>query len=141
MAKMRPDPKKSFQGSFFLFILAAILIIIGVQTFTGSSSGKVSFSHQAEHLTNLNLTVPEENRKIAQNDNLVTFSGRFRDQLSEEGIDRYRYLELLNRNHQLHSETGRLTSLLDVLQKNVQEVAELYVYLSGVPVSRSGYTV
>ena len=75
MAKMRPNPKKSFPGSFLLLIAAAIFIIIGVQALTSGAAGKVSFSHQAEHLTNLNLVVPEENRKIAQNDNLVTFSG------------------------------------------------------------------
>ncbi|MES2273326.1 MAG: hypothetical protein V4487_03960, partial [Chlamydiota bacterium] len=59
MAKMRPDSKKSFPGGFLIFLLAAILIIIGVQTFSSDRAGRVSFSHQAEHLTNLNLTVPE----------------------------------------------------------------------------------
>src|SRR5689334_13113941 len=109
MAKMRPDPKKGFPGGFLVFLLAAILIIIGVQTFTSGTSGKVSFSHQAEHLTNLNLTVPEENRKIAQNENLVTFTGRFKDHLTDESNERYRYLELLNHNHELRMEAGRLS--------------------------------
>lgn len=141
MAKMRPDPKKGFQGGFFLFFLAAILILIGVQAFTGSSTGKVSFSHQAEHLTNLNLTVPEENRKIAQNDNLVTFTGRFRDRLHEESSERFRYLELLNRNHELASEANRLTAELDALQKNVQDAADLYLHISSQIMPRAGYTV
>ena len=141
MAKMRPDPKKGFPGGFFLFLLAAILIIIGVQTFTSSAAGKVSFSHQAEHLTNLNLTIPEENRKIAQNDNLVTFTGRFRDRLPEESVERYRYLELLNRNHELKSGLNRLSEELDVLQEHVKEAADLYLHLSGQTLPRSGYTV
>lgn len=141
MAKMRPDPKKAFPGGFFLFIMGALLIIFGVQTFTSGSSGKVSFSHQAEHLTNLNLTVPEENRKIAQNDNLVTFTGRFRDRISEESGDRFRYLELLNRNHELKTAANRLTNELSALQKNVQDAAELYVHISGQTLSASGYTV
>jgi cell division protease FtsH len=141
MAKMRPDPKKGFQNSFFLFILAAILIVIGVQTFSGNSSGKVSFSHQAEHLTNLNLTVPEENRKIAQNENLVTFTGRFRDRLHDESSERYRYLELLNRNHELTSEAKRLGAELDSLKKNVQDAADLYLHISGQILPRAGYTV
>src|SRR5579872_2676982 len=127
MAKMRPDPKKGFPGGFLLFLLAAILIIIGVQTFTSGATGKVSFSHQAEHLTNLNLTLPEENRKIAQNDNLVTFTGRFRERLSEESSDRYRFLELLNRNHELRLASSRLTEELNVLQKNVQDSADLFL--------------
>jgi len=141
MAKMRPDPRKGFPGGFFLFLLAAILLIIGVQTFTASASGKVSFSHQAEHLTNLHLTIPQENRKIAQNDNLVTFTGRFREQLSEESAERYRYLELLNRYHELNAEASRLTDSLDSLQKTVQDAADLYLHLSGHQLPRSGYSV
>lgn len=141
MAKLRPDPKKGFPGNFLMFLLAAILIIIGVQTFTSGAEGRVSFSHQAEHLTNLNLTVPEENRKIAQNENLVTFSGRFRDQLGDESESRFRYLEYLNRNHELKTESVRLSSELETLQKNVQDAADLYLHLSGQTLPRSGYTV
>jgi cell division protease FtsH len=141
MAKMRTDPKKGFPGGFLLFFLGAILIIIGVQTFTSGATGKVSFSHQAEHLTNLNLTVPEENRKIAQSENLVTFTGRFRERLSEESSDRYRFLELLNRNHELKIAANRLTEELDALQKNVQDSADLFLHISGQAFPRSGYTV
>lgn len=141
MAKMRPDPKKAFPGGFFLFVVGAFLLLFGVQAFNSSASGKVSFSHQAEHLTNLNLTVPEENRKIAQVDNLVTFTGRFRERLSEESSDRYRYLELLNKNHELKTAASHLSQELNALQKNVQDAADLYLHLSGQPFPRSGYTV
>jgi cell division protease FtsH len=141
MAKMRPDSKKGIPGGFLLFILAGILLFFGISTFTGGSTGKVSFSHQAEHLTNLNLTVPEENRKIAQNENLVTFSGRFRDAVPEESSDRYRYLELLDENHRLRSETGEISADLDALQKNVKDAADLYLHVSGQSLPRSGYTV
>ncbi len=141
MAKMRPDSKKGFPGGFLLFILAGILLFFGISTFTGGNTGKVSFSHQAEHLTNLNLTVPEENRKIAQNENLVTFSGRFRDAVPEESSDRYRYLELLDENHRLRSETGEISADLDALQKNVKDAADLYLHISGQSLPRSGYTV
>lgn len=141
MAKMRPDPKKGFPGAFFISLLAAVLIIVGVQTLASGAAGKVSFSHQAEHLTNLNLTVPEENRKIAQNENLVTFTGHFQDHLSEESIARYKYLELLMRNHELKGEAVRLRAELDGLQKNVQDAADLYLHLSGQTPSRAGYTI
>ncbi len=141
MAKMRPDPKKGFPGGFLIFLLGAILIILGVQTFSGAASGKVSFSHQAEHLTNLNLTIPEENRKIAQNDNLVTFMGRFRDRLPEESADRFRYLEHLGRNHELTAESSRQVLELDALQKNVRDAAELYLQMSGQVLPRAGYSV
>ena len=141
MAKMRPDPKKNFPSGFLLFLLATILIIVGVQTFSSGSTGKVSFSHQAEHLTNLNLTVPEENRKVAQNENLVTFSGRFREHLPEESSERYRYLELLSRSHDLRGHSQRLATELDVLEKNVQDAADLYLHISGQALPRTGYTV
>jgi cell division protease FtsH len=141
MAKMKPDPRKGFPGGFLLFLLGAILIILGIQTFTSEQAGKVSFSHQVEHLTNLNLTVPDENQKIAQNDNLVTFSGKFRDRVSDESAERYRYLELLNQNHELESEQTRLTTELDTLQKNVQDSADLYLHLSGQAIPRAGFAV
>ncbi len=141
MSKMRPDSKKSFPGGFLLFLLAAILIIIGVQALSSGPSGKVSFSHQAEHLTNLNLIAPEENRKIAQNDNLVTFSGRFRDRLPEESVERYRYLELLNRHHELTLTRDRLSGELEGVQKNVRDSADLFLHLSGQTIPRSGYMV
>ncbi len=141
MAKLRPDPKKAFPGGIFLFILAGILLVFGIQTFTGASNGKVSFSHQAEHLTNLGLTVPEENRKIAQNDNLVTFSGRFRESIPEGGLDRFHYLELLNNHHKLVSEISQLEQELGALKNQVQDAADLYLRIKGEPLPRSGYTV
>jgi len=138
---MRSNPKKSFPGGFFLFIAAAIFIIIGVQTLTSSASGKVSFSHQAEHLTNLGLIVPEENKKIAQNDNLVTFSGRFRETRSDESYDKYRYLELLNENHHLKGSQALLASDIGLLEKNVSDSADLYLHLSGQTIPRAGFVV
>jgi cell division protease FtsH len=141
MTKMRQNQKKPFPGGFLLFVLGSLLVVFGVQTFTSGSSGKVSFSHQAEHLTNLNLTIPEENRKIAQNDNLVTFLGRFRDALPDESLERYRFLEILQKNHQLKAESNQLLSSLDALQKSVQEAAEIYLHISGQAVPKSGYAV
>ncbi len=138
---MKPDAKKSFPGGFFLVLLAAILIIFGIQTFTSNREATVSFSHQVEHLINLDLTVPEENRKIAQNENLVTFSGKFRTQLESDSIERYRYLELLQEHHTLSSEAAGLTAELDTLQKNVRDAADLFLHLTGTSLSRSGYTV
>lgn len=141
MARMRPDPRKGFPGGFLLFLFAAILLVLGVQTFTSERSARISFSHQVEHLANLSLTNPEENQKIAQNENLVTFHGRFRDHLPEESKERYRYLELLNANHQLTREVEQLRSELDLQQKNAISAADLYLHLNGQPLSRPGFTV
>ncbi len=141
MAKMSPDPRKNASSSFALFLLVAVLVLLGIQTFAPEKTAKVAFSHQAEHLTNLNLTVPEENRKIAQNENLVTFTGKFRDSQPEESTERYRYLELLNQNHELKASQGALAQGLDSLQKTVADAADIYLHLVGAPLSRSGFTV
>jgi len=77
----------------------SILIIFIVQSLSSDKAEKVSFSHQLEHLVNLNLLQSEHNRKISQNENLVTFSGKFKDHESEEGKNRFKYLELLSRYH------------------------------------------
>lgn len=139
--KLKSEPKRSFPGGFFIFLVAALLVMLGIQALTGDRLGKVSFSHQVEHLVNLHLTVPEENRKIAQSENLVTFSGKFRDETMEEGTDRYRYLELLNRNHELTMNQDQLLTDLDTLKKNVQDSADLFLNLSGLAIPRGGYIV
>lgn len=141
MAKMTPDPRKNFPNSFLLFLLVAVLVLMGIQTFSPEKTAKIAFSHQAEHLTNLNLTTPEDNRKIAQNENLVTFTGKFRDTAPEESADRFRYLELLNQNHELKSSQTAIGADLDVLQTNVADAADLYLHLAGITPARTGFTV
>jgi cell division protease FtsH len=138
---MKSDPKKGIPGGFVIFIFVAMLLIFGIQALSGDRAGKVSFSHQVEHLVNLNLTVPEENRKIAQSENLVTFSGRFKDEASQDSLDRYRYLELLSQEHELQTQAALVDQDLKNSRKNVQEAAELYLYLNGQPIPRSGYMV
>lgn len=130
--KSRPEPKKGFPGGFLLFVVAIILIILTVQTLTADKLAKVSFSYQLEHLVNLDLIKPESNRKIAQNDNLVTFIGKFRDQETQDGIDRYNYLTLLNQKHELTAEEDNLTNELNASGKNVTKASEWFLYLSGV---------
>ena len=139
--KFRNQIKRGFPGGFFLFLLAAVVIMLAIQTFTSDRIAKVSFSHQVEHLINLNLTVPEENRKIAQNENLVTFSGKFRDALLEESRDRYHYLELLNHNHELSVGQNSWLQDLDRAKKNVEDASALFLQLSGQPLPRGGYVV
>ncbi len=142
MAIKRPNqpPKRGMPGGFLLFVLAAIIIILTVQTLTSDKFAKVSFSHQLEHLVNLDLIHPEENKKIAQNDNLVTFTGKFRDKETEEGKNRFRYLELLNENHQLQSEKLSLLKELELEQTNVQKSAAWFLYITGIPVG-SGFNI
>lgn len=135
------EPKRGIPGGFFLFLLAAILIILTIQNLSTDRSAKVSFSHQVEHLVNLDLLHKDESKKIAQNDNLVTFSGRFRERLTEESKARYRYLELLNEQNELTEGKARLTEELGVLQSNVVDATDTFLALSGLPLSRKGYQV
>lgn len=135
------EPRRGIPGGFFLFLIAAILIILTIQNLTTDRSARVSFSHQAEHLVNLDLLSKEESKKVALNDNLVSFSGRFRDSLTEDGKTRYRFLELLNEQHELDAGKGRLSSELETYGKDVLSAGTYFLEITGLPVGRSGYQI
>ena len=135
------EPKKRFSGGFLLFLLAIILAILMIQNLSNEKGAKVSFSHQVEHLVNLDLIQKDESRKIAQNENLVTFTGKFKELLTEEAKARYRFLELLNDNHLLTEEKKELAGHLDLLQKEVRQSSELFLLLSGTPIPKQGFSV
>jgi cell division protease FtsH len=139
--KIKPESRKGLPGGFLIFLLAAILIFLTIQNLSGSKAAKVSFSHQVEHLVNLDLLQKEENRKTALNDNLVTFSGKFRDKQTEEGKARYRYLELLSLNHELTQNKEHLKQELQALKLEVLESADWFLHLSGLPLPRGGYQI
>lgn len=139
--KSQPESKKGFPGGFFIFLLATILIILTLQSLSSDKAAKVSFSHQVEHLVNLDLIQKEESRKTALNDNLVTFSGRFKDRATDEAKSRYKYLELLNANHELANEETRLSGELTSLQGNVIDSADWFLHISGLPIPKNGYQV
>lgn len=137
----KPDLKKGLSNSFVLFMIASILAVLMIQSFFETRFAKVSFSYQLEHLINLGLIHPEESRKTAINDNLVSFSGKFVDRLSDESKIRYKYLELLNKNHQLTSERDRLNQDLSTLKSRITESADTFLHLSGYPIPAGGYAV
>jgi cell division protease FtsH len=139
--KSRPEPRKGFPGGFIIFLLAGLLIFMTVQNMSTEQTAKVAFSHQVESLVDLDLIQPTESRKIAQNDNLVTFTGKFRDRLSDESKARYKYLELLNSHNELSEQKQQLQNDLSTLQKNVTESADWFLHLSGLPIPAAGYWV
>lgn len=139
--KSRPEPRKGFPGGFIIFLLAGLLIFMTVQNMSTEQTAKVAFSHQVESLVDLDLIQPTESRKIAQNDNLVTFTGKFRDRLSDESKARYKYLELLNSHNELSEQKQQLQNDLSTLQKNVTESADWFLHLSGLTVPAAGYWV
>jgi cell division protease FtsH len=139
--KPRPEPRKGFPGGFIIFLLAGLLIFLTVQNMSSEQTAKVGFSHQVESLVDLDLIEPSESRKVAQNDNLVTFTGKFRDRQTDEAKARYKYLELLNRHNELVEQERQLQTDLVVLQKNVSESADWFLHLSGLNVPAPGYWV
>ncbi|WP_075883238.1 ATP-dependent zinc metalloprotease FtsH [Candidatus Protochlamydia sp. W-9] len=137
----KQDFKKGISNSFVWFLMAAFLFALMVQNFIDTKFAKVSFSYQLEHLVNLQLLQPEDSRKIALNDNLVTFSGKFRDRLTEEGKTRYKYLELLDTNHELKAEQARVKDEIKTLKTKVFDAASLFLQLSGLSIPKGGYVV
>lgn len=139
--KNQGQPKRSLPGGFFLLVLASILIFLTIQSLTSEKGGRVSFSHQLEHLVNLDIIHPEHNQKIAQNDNLVTFSGKFREKTTEDGENRFRYLELLQKHHQLSAERQSLKKELNSLEGDVKRSVLYFLQISGTPIPKNGFIV
>lgn len=138
---MKPDQKRGFPGGFFLLLLLAILTVLTIQNMSNEKTAKVAFSHQVEHLVNLDLIQKEDSRKIALNDNLVSFSGKFKDRQTEDAKTRYRYLELLSRNQQLTGQKDELANELVASRQSVISAADLFLHLTGQAISKGGYLV
>jgi len=137
----KQDSKKTFPSSFVWFLLAAFMLALMVQNFVEVKQANVAFNYQLEHLVNMQLIQPEESRKTALNDNLVTFSGKFREKLTEDGKNRFKYLELLNANHELAVDKERVETELTDQRGKIKSSAEWFLLLSGTPIPESGYVV
>jgi cell division protease FtsH len=135
------EPKKGFSGGVILLLLVALLIFLTFQNISSDQAARVSFSYQLEQLVDLDLIQPSENRKIAQNDNLVTFTGKFRDKLSDDAKNRYKYLEILQRHNELLEQEKQLSGDLATMQKSVYEAADWFLHISGIPIPPQGYWV
>ncbi len=137
----KQDFKKSLPNSFIWFLVAAFLFAFMVQNFIDTKFAKVSFSYQLEHLVNLQLIQPEDSHKTALNDNLVTFNGKFRDRLTDEGKNRFKYIDLLHTNHDLIGDKERISKELSSLKDKISNSAEWYLTLTGTPIPANGYLV
>ncbi|MCB1113337.1 MAG: ATP-dependent zinc metalloprotease FtsH [Chlamydiia bacterium] len=137
----KPDLKKSFPGGFVWLLMALFLFMMMLQNYVDTKFASVGFSYELEHLVNLQLIKPEESKKTAGSDNLVTFSGEFREKLTEEGKARYKYLELLNKNHELTQEKEIVSKELLGLRAKVKESADRFLALSGIEIPEGGYEV
>jgi cell division protease FtsH len=127
-------PKSGFPGSFFLFLVVAVLVALTVQNFVSTKQGKVGFSYQVQHLVNLQLIAPQESRMVAQKENLVTFSGRFREKETDEGKKRFKFSELLNKEDGFREEQVILTEDLQTDRQAIENAARAFLSLSGLSV-------
>lgn len=138
--KMKPDNKSGFPGLIFLLIIG-LIVVLAFQNLSDSKMANVAFSHQVEHLVNLDLIDPNSAKKISLNDNLVTFSGTFAENYSEAGKERYRYLSLLAQNHDLQNQKEKLLQNLEELQQQVYESTLYFLQVSGIKLPPSGFVV
>ncbi|MGL4348408.1 MAG: ATP-dependent zinc metalloprotease FtsH [Chlamydiales bacterium] len=135
------NKKKKFSGGILFLFSAILLAVLVLQNFTTDKHPPIAFSHQLEHVVNLDLIETESNKKISLTDNLVSFSGKFKDSLSQEAENRYAYLELLNEYHGLQDKKDALAQKLPSLQEDVFKAAQWYVTLAGVPIPEDGYGI
>ena len=135
------EPKKGSSGNFLLAVLAVFLIVSMIQNFRNTKVANVSFSYQLEHLVNLQLIDPEHSRKTALKENLVTFSGKFRENISDEGKARYKYLGLLDSDYELVAENGEILGRLDELRERITETGDLFLHLAGESIPPEGYVI
>lgn len=135
-------PRKGFPGGFLLIVLAMVLLFYSFQSMNKGKTGKVSFSHQVEHLVNLDLIHKDASKKTAAlNDNLVTFSGKFRDNASDNSKVRFRFLQLLDVNNRLTLEQSSLEKEIKDLRQSVVRSADWFLNLSGTGIPSKGYVV
>ncbi len=137
----KPEGRKGIPGGFFIFLIAAILAVFSIQNLSSEKSAKVGFSHQTEHLVNLDLLQKDESHKTALNDNLVTFTGRFKDRLTDDAKSRFRFLDFLYQNHELTERQRTLEKEIGSLKQNVKDSADWFLQLSGISLPKGGYKV
>lgn len=135
------DDKKNIGGGLGLFLLAVLIAVMYMQSFFDAKLAKVSFSYQIEHLVNLDLLKQEENKKTATAPNLVNFSGKFQENLSDASRHRYRFLELTQQLHEIQAQQIDLTHERDKLSQQAGEAIDLYAQLANLEVPRSGLVI
>ncbi len=125
-----PNQKKSFPGILIFFIIGAFALMMMRNTAV-SERANVSFSHQIEHLVNLDLLQPDASNKIAIKDNLVSFGGKFRDKKTDEAKNRFRYLSLLDEHNALKEEKATLEKSVDAATLEMEKAAKAFYEVVG----------
>ncbi|NDD99303.1 hypothetical protein EB008_03285, partial [bacterium] len=138
---MSQESKKGFGGGFFLLILGAIFMMLTLQNLSEKKTSSIAFNYQVEHLLNLGLIDPNYSFKTPESDHMVTFRGKFHDTLDTNSKDRYAYLKLLKSEIDQYQTYQTASNDLDKTGQEVRDVANVFLEISGVPLTEKGYTV
>lgn len=138
---MSQENKKGFSSSFLLFLLGAVFLLFVLQSVYDKRTPHVAFNYQVEHLVNLSLIDPSYNVKSPQSDHVVTFSGLYRENLDKASKERFSYLELLHEQTSLLAAHRTEILELERYQKDVLEVGNLFLQVSGLPIPQGGYVL
>ena len=133
--------KKGFPNGFVYFLLLSFMLVFLLQNIANARYAEVASSHELEHLVNLDLIKKEESRKVALNENLVSFSGRFKDKMSQEGEKRYKYLKHLRLQQKLEIDKKNLLENLSLVEQNIRQAADWFLQLKGHNPGELGYRV
>lgn len=131
------EERKNF-GGFGLFLVAALLGVMWLQSFFEANMAKVAFSYQVEHLVNLALIQPEKSQKTATAGSLVNVSGRFVDQLSDQSRQRFHYIELVQELHELQAVRAQSINQWKALRLQALGAIDLYAHLRGLQLPSEG---
>lgn len=135
------DEKKNIGGGLGLFLLAVLVAVMYMQSFFEAKLAKVSFSYQVEHLVNLDLIKQEDSKKTATASNLVHFSGKFQENLSDSARHRFRFLELTHQLHEVDAQQKELLSERDHLKNQALDAIALYSAIWDIDTPPTGLVV
>jgi len=125
------NQKKGIPGIFIFLIIGAFALLF-MKNATPVEKAEVAFGYQIEHLVNLDLLAPKSSGKVAINENLVSFSGRFRDKQSEASKQRFRFLTLLDEHKTLAQEKGQLSVKMKGSEGEMQKAVRFFYEISGI---------
>lgn len=138
---MNQENKKGFPSGFFLLLLMAVFVMITIQNLSEKRTSHVAFNYQVEYLVDLGLIDQNQSMKAPQSDNVVTFSGKFKESLDKNSKERYTYLQLLNQQNEFLSARTEELKELHRYEQEAIESATLFLNITGIRIPKSGYVV
>lgn len=124
----KKDPKKPVpRGIWLIFISVLAFVYLASNNYPPKKSARITNSFQLEHLVNLDLIAPEKSQKVSINDQLVSFSGCFRQELTEDNQAKFDYLDLLNQKHKLVQSQREKIEASQLLRAKILQAGDYYL--------------